>query len=55
MNLDSKAAILIVDDNSPDNTASIVKELQSSSKNLHLIERPGKLGLGTARSRWTRA
>ena len=40
--------ILIIDDNSPDDTACIVKDLQSSFKNLHLIERPGKLGLGTA-------
>ena len=40
--------ILIIDDNSPDGTAEIVKDLQKSFKNLHLIERPGKLGLGTA-------
>jgi dolichol-phosphate mannosyltransferase len=40
--------ILIIDDNSPDGTADIVKGLQSSHQNLHLIERPGKLGLGTA-------
>ena len=40
--------ILIIDDNSPDGTASIVKNLQKSFTNLHLIERPGKLGLGTA-------
>lgn len=40
--------ILIIDDNSPDGTATIVKGLQSEFKNLHLIERPGKLGLGTA-------
>ncbi len=40
--------ILIVDDNSPDNTAGIVKDLQGTFKNLHLIERSGKLGLGTA-------
>jgi dolichol-phosphate mannosyltransferase len=40
--------ILIIDDNSPDGTAGIVKSLQPSFKNLHLIERPGKLGLGTA-------
>jgi len=40
--------ILIIDDNSPDGTASIVKNLQNSYKNLHLIERPGKMGLGTA-------
>ena len=40
--------ILIIDDKSPDGTAGIVKELQASRKNLYLIERPGKLGLGTA-------
>lgn len=40
--------ILIIDDNSPDGTAGIVKNLQHSFPNLHLIERPGKLGLGTA-------
>ncbi|MCX6325986.1 MAG: polyprenol monophosphomannose synthase [Bacteroidia bacterium] len=40
--------ILIIDDNSPDGTAGIVKTLQRSLPNLHLIERPGKLGLGTA-------
>ncbi|MCU0472050.1 MAG: polyprenol monophosphomannose synthase [Bacteroidales bacterium] len=40
--------ILIIDDNSPDGTASIVKSLQATHKNLHLLERPGKMGLGTA-------
>lgn len=40
--------ILIIDDNSPDGTADIVKKLQSSHSNLYLNERPGKLGLGTA-------
>jgi dolichol-phosphate mannosyltransferase len=40
--------ILIIDDNSPDGTASIVKDLQKSYTNLFLVERPGKLGLGTA-------
>ena len=40
--------ILIIDDNSPDGTADIVKDLQKSFHNLHLIERPGKMGLGTA-------
>lgn len=40
--------ILIIDDNSPDGTADIVRSLQSEFKNLHLMERPGKLGLGTA-------
>jgi dolichol-phosphate mannosyltransferase len=40
--------ILIIDDNSPDGTADIVKNLQASFRNVHLIERPAKLGLGTA-------
>ena len=40
--------ILIIDDNSPDGTAAIVKDLQKSLQNLFLIESPGKLGLGTA-------
>jgi dolichol-phosphate mannosyltransferase len=40
--------ILIIDDKSPDGTADIVKNLQESYTNLHLIERPAKLGLGTA-------
>lgn len=41
--------VLIIDDNSPDGTAAIVKELQLSHEgHLHLLERAGKLGLGTA-------
>ena len=40
--------ILIIDDNSPDGTGDIVKDLQNSYHNLFLIERSGKLGLGTA-------
>lgn len=41
--------ILIVDDSSPDQTAGIVKDLQEEyQQNLHLLERKGKLGLGTA-------
>jgi len=46
--LDSDYHLLIVDDNSPDGTALKVKELQSIYPNLHLEERPGKAGLGTA-------
>jgi len=40
--------LLIVDDNSPDGTATIVKELQQKYNNLLIEERPGKAGLGTA-------
>lgn len=38
--------IIIVDDNSPDQTSSIVKNL--NNKNIIVIDRPGKLGLGSA-------
>ena len=40
--------ILIVDDNSPDKTSEIVKNLMDSKKGLFIIERPKKLGLGSA-------
>lgn len=41
--------LLILDDNSPDGTGAFVKEQQARFEGkLHLIERPGKLGLGTA-------
>jgi dolichol-phosphate mannosyltransferase len=41
--------ILIVDDGSPDGTGKIIQELQKEFPDqLHLIERSGKLGLGTA-------
>ena len=40
--------VLVVDDNSPDGTAEVVKELQNKYFNLHLKERPGKLGLASA-------
>lgn len=46
--LNNDLDILIIDDNSPDGTGVIIRELQSTYKNIFLIERPGKLGLGTA-------
>ena len=48
-NLPEMFDILVIDDNSPDGTAVIVKELQGEFPDrLHLLERSGKLGLGTA-------
>ena len=47
--LEKEFDILIVDDHSPDGTAAIVISLMEKYKErLFLLERPGKLGLGTA-------
>ncbi len=40
--------VLVMDDNSPDGTGMRVRFMQSSEPRLHLIERPGKMGLGSA-------
>ena len=40
--------ILVLDDNSPDGTARVVKEMMEQETRIHLIERPGKMGLGSA-------
>ena len=49
MSLPLFADLLIVDDNSPDGTALLVKEAQQDYPNrIYLISRSGKLGLGTA-------
>ena len=49
MSLAGDFELLIVDDGSPDGTARAVQELQAAySERLHLVERTGKLGLGTA-------
>ena len=40
--------ILVIDDNSPDGTAAEVKQIMASNPRVHLIERSGKLGLGSA-------
>ena len=46
---DENIDLLIVDDGSPDGTADLIKEAQNKfGERLHLIERSGKLGLGTA-------
>jgi dolichol-phosphate mannosyltransferase len=41
-------SILVIDDNSPDGTGRIADELQATLPDIHVIHRPGKLGLGTA-------
>ena len=43
-----KAHVLVVDDNSPDGTGRYVKERAAAASWIHLLERPGKQGLGTA-------
>ncbi|NTW82042.1 MAG: polyprenol monophosphomannose synthase [Chlorobiaceae bacterium] len=40
--------LLVIDDNSPDGTAEIVRSLQQEIRSLYLLEREKKLGLGTA-------
>ncbi len=40
--------VVVVDDNSPDGTGDVVEAMMRDEPRLHLIRRPGKLGLGTA-------
>jgi dolichol-phosphate mannosyltransferase len=47
-NLDIDPEILVIDDNSPDGTANIVKTIMERDPKVHLIERPKKMGLGSA-------
>lgn len=42
------ADILVIDDNSPDGTGRIADELAARHPGVHVLHRPGKLGLGTA-------
>ena len=49
MSLPGDFNLLIVDDGSPDGTAQIVKNLQNQyTERIHIVERAGKQGLGTA-------
>ena len=49
MNLEHEFDVLVVDDGSPDGTAAIVKSMMEEFPGrVHIIERSGKLGLGTA-------
>jgi dolichol-phosphate mannosyltransferase len=42
------AHVLVIDDNSPDGTGRIADELAAKDPRVHVLHRPGKLGLGTA-------
>ncbi|MEF3279754.1 MAG: glycosyltransferase [Elusimicrobiota bacterium] len=46
--VNSELQIVVVDDNSPDGTSNIVLDISAKNKNIHLIKREKKLGLGTA-------
>jgi dolichol-phosphate mannosyltransferase len=45
---DPRIEVLVVDDNSPDGTGDLVAKEGEREPRLHLLRRPGKLGLGTA-------
>jgi dolichol-phosphate mannosyltransferase len=45
---DPSIEVLVVDDNSPDGTADLVDKALADEPRLHLLRRPGKLGLGSA-------
>jgi dolichol-phosphate mannosyltransferase len=47
-NLNLDVRILVIDDSSPDGTAEAVRKLQKKYKNILLLVRPKKSGLGTA-------
>ena len=40
--------VLFIDDNSPDGTSDLIKEYQAKESKIFLVERPEKLGLGSA-------
>ncbi len=40
--------VLVVDDNSPDGTGTLVAQLASVNPRVHVLHRPGKMGLGSA-------
>ncbi len=48
MNLSPDLHVLVVDDNSPDGTGTLVESWTLENKRIHLLKRPGKMGLGPA-------
>ena len=45
---DPRLDVLVVDDASPDGTGAVVDEMRAREPRVHVLHRPGKLGLGTA-------
>ncbi|MCU0606756.1 MAG: polyprenol monophosphomannose synthase [Candidatus Edwardsbacteria bacterium] len=45
---DPAIELLVIDDNSPDGTGRILDEMAARDRRVHVIHRPGKMGLGTA-------
>jgi dolichol-phosphate mannosyltransferase len=45
---DPRIEVLVVDDNSPDGTGRMADEMARANPRVHVLHRPGKLGLGTA-------
>ena len=48
LSLPIRVDVVVVDDNSPDGTGRIAGDLASLHSTVHVVHRPGKLGLGTA-------
>ena len=48
LGLSDSLEVLVMDDGSPDGTGTAVKAMQLEDPRIHLIERPGKMGLGSA-------
>lgn len=48
LEFEERFEVLVVDDNSPDGTARLVREMMHTESRIHLIERKSKMGLGTA-------
>jgi dolichol-phosphate mannosyltransferase len=48
LSLDVDLGVLVVDDNSPDGTGQLVEEYAGREPRVHVIHRPGKMGLGSA-------
>jgi dolichol-phosphate mannosyltransferase len=45
---DPRLEMLFVDDNSPDGTGDLIESIAAENPRVHLLRRPGKMGLGTA-------